>query len=111
MRLPVAARSELDTIRSERDEWRKRAESAPTPSAEYVVLRRSGWAKVVSASWLLVLGLLVGGVAVPRASDAPTLTSDYPGCIGKARYESPIAGNQYQELVNALYACGVYEAP
>ena len=33
---------------------------------------------------------------------------DYPGCIGKARYENPIRGNQYQELVNALYACEVY---
>lgn len=111
MRLPVAPRSELDTIRSERDEWRRRAESAPSAKTEYVVLRRSHWAKLVSASWLVVLGLLVGGVAIPRASDAPTLTRDYPGCIGKARYESPIADNQYQELVNALYACGVYEAP
>ena len=36
------------------------------------------------------------------------MRTDYPGCIGKARYEAPIAGNQYQELVNALYACGVY---
>jgi hypothetical protein len=36
---------------------------------------------------------------------------DYPSCIGKARYEAPIEGNQYQELVNALYSCGVYTAP
>ena len=36
---------------------------------------------------------------------------DVPACIGKARYENPIRGNQYQELVNALYACGVYRTP
>jgi hypothetical protein len=59
----------------------------------------------------VVVGLLVGGLAIPRASDTPRLTRDYPGCIGKARYEEPIDGNQYQELVNALYACGVYTLP
>jgi hypothetical protein len=40
-----------------------------------------------------------------------TASSDVPACIGKARYEHPIAQNQYQELVNALYACGVYQLP
>jgi hypothetical protein len=46
-------------------------------------------------------------VSLPDGSGGAVRT-DYPGCIGKARFEAPIAGNQYQELVNALYACGVY---
>jgi len=34
--------------------------------------------------------------------------TDYSSCIGSARYSSPIPDNQYQELVNALYACEIY---
>jgi hypothetical protein len=101
--------SRLAAVEHERDEWRKRAEAAVTPRTEYVVRRTSRWVRALAASWFVTLGLLVGGAAIPRASDRPTLHEDYPACIGKARYEHPIEGNQYQELVNALYACEVYE--
>jgi hypothetical protein len=56
---------------------------------------------------VLAVGFGLGAVTLPDGSGGAVRT-DYPGCIGKARYEAPIAGNQYQELVNALYACGVY---
>jgi hypothetical protein len=102
--------SRLCEIELERDEWRKRAEAAATrrPVREHVVKRGSRRVRALTASWLVTIGLLVGGAAIPRANDAPTLREDYPACIGKARYEHPIQGNQYQELVNALYTCDVY---
>ena len=65
-------------------------------------------ARLLAALWLLVLGLLVGGAALPRANDAPVLREDYESCISNAR--SPIPdGDRYGELVEALYACGVYD--
>ena len=67
------------------------------------------WVRLLGASWFVTIGLLVGGAALPRANDTPIIREDYAGCIGKARYEHPVTGNQYQELVNALYACDVYE--
>jgi hypothetical protein len=106
----LVLRSRLSAVEHERDEWRKRAEAAAPPRTVYVVRRGRLRSRLLTASWLVTLGLLVGGVAVPRANDAPVLREDYPGCIGRARYENPIAGNQYQELVNALYACDVYRA-
>jgi hypothetical protein len=106
----LVSRRELDHACAERDEWRKRAEVGPGPRTEYVVFRTPRWTRLVTASWLVILGLLVGGLAIPRANDRPILGEDYPACIGQARYQDPIEGNQYQELVNALYACGIYRA-
>jgi ferric-dicitrate binding protein FerR (iron transport regulator) len=109
MRLPFASRSELERARVEREEWRRRAElpreerALPTPRPSP---RRSRWPLPLVGS-LLALGLALGAVSLPDGSGGAVRT-DYPGCIGKARFEAPIAGNQYQELVNALYACGVY---
>lgn len=103
-------RSQIAALERERDEWRKRAEAVVSPGTEYVVKRGSRWVRALAASWLVAIGLLVGGAAIPRANDGPALREDYPACIGKARYEHPIDGNQYQELVNALYACEVYGA-
>ena len=109
MRLPFASRSELERARVEREEWRRRAEApreeraqpSPGPSP-----RRLRWPLPLVGS-VLSVGLVLGAVTLPDGSGGAVRT-DYPGCIGKARYEAPIAGNQYQELVNALYACGVY---
>ena len=103
--------SRIAEVELERDEWRRRAEAmASRTRTEYVIRRGRAWVRIVAASWLVTIGLLVGGAAIPRANDAPTLSEDYPACIGKARYEHPIHGNQYQELVNALYTCDVYRA-
>ena len=111
MRLPVAPQSELERVRAERDEWKRRAEmpreeAAPVPASRSAPGRsRWPWSLVVGS--VLALGFGLGAVTLPDGSGG-AVRSDYPGCIGKARYEAPIAGNQYQELVNALYACGVY---
>jgi hypothetical protein len=61
------------------------------------------------ALWLLVLGLLVGGAALPRANDTPALREDYESCISSARRQAPPLGDPYGELVDALYSCGVYD--
>ncbi len=105
--------SELDALRAERDEWRRRAESAlsddqTTPA--HRPARRSGRLirGLFATSFLAVVLVLSAGLLVGRS--AATSLPDYPACIGKARYEHPVHGNQYQELVNALYTCDVYSA-
>ena len=60
----------------------------------------------LTATVLLGLVMVVGAALLLGRQEGAR--PDYPGCIGKARYEHPIEGNQYQELVNALYACEVY---
>jgi hypothetical protein len=105
----LVVRSRLAAVERERDEWRRRAETVPTRRTEYVVRRPPIWVRLLGASWFVTIGLLVGGAALPRANDTPIIREDYAGCIGRARYEHPVTGNQYQELVNALYACDVYE--
>jgi hypothetical protein len=109
----VVRRSQLAAVEVERDEWRRRAEEHPTSTVrtEYVFLRSPRWVRLVAASWLVLLALLVAGVAVPRANDTPSLSVDHESCIAAAREKSPRAENPYRELVNALYACGVYESP
>ena len=111
MRLPVSPRSEVDAVRRERDAWRRRAESAiheETPEPEYGVVRRSRIRirRLLATSVLAVVAVLSAGLLLGRSG--ATRLPDYPTCIGKARYEHPIHGNQYQELVNALYTCDVY---
>jgi len=113
MRLPVSPRWELDAVRRERDAWRRRAQSAlheEMPELEHGVVRRSRnrIRRLLATSFLAVVAVLSAGLLFgrPGAAHLP----DYPSCIGKARYEHPIEGNQYQELVNALYSCDVYRA-
>jgi len=67
----------------------------------------SKWAVVITAFWLLAIGLFIG-VIVPKA-DKPTLEPDYAACISQATYNNPIPENKYQELVNALYTCNVFK--
>jgi hypothetical protein len=107
----MAPRSRLAALELERDEWRRRAESAARPRTrtEYVVKRAPRGARLLGALWLLVLGLLVGGAALPRANDTPALREDYESCISSARRQAPPLGDPYGELVDALYSCGVYD--
>lgn len=61
------------------------------------------------AAFVVTASVALASFAMPgRTHNA---SPDVPACIGKARYENPIHDNQYQELVNALYACGVYRLP
>ena len=108
------SRSQLAAVELERDEWRLRAESVrarPRTRTEVVFKRTPLWARLTLASWLVLLGLLAGGVAVPRANDRPTLVDDYPACISATRESSLPATSEYRELVRALYACGVFDGP
>jgi hypothetical protein len=59
--------------------------------------------------WCLVIGAIIGGVLIPHVSDSPTVQPDYTQCIGEYIYNNPVKDNKYQELVNALWACKVYE--
>jgi hypothetical protein len=116
MRLPITPRSKVALAQFELDEWRRRAESrlgegdpparSSRPARRRLRARRSG--SLVAA--VVVTGsVALASFAMPgRTHSAPP---DVPACIGKARYQNPIRGNQYQELVNALYTCGVYRSP
>jgi hypothetical protein len=55
--------------------------------------------------------LAIAGAAV-HVSREPANVDYAPlaDCISEARYEHPL-DNQHQELVNAMYACGVYKLP
>ncbi len=117
MRVPVVSRVEHEAVCAERDAWRLRAEAALTdvtgdepPTAPPARRWRGRAARPLVATSLVAAGLAVGTLGLSGSSNAVSVP-DYPGCIGKARYEEPIAGNQYQELVNALYRCGVYTPP
>jgi hypothetical protein len=102
----------MATLEFERDEWRKRAEAAAVPRTrtEYVVKRGSFAARLLAALWLVVLGLLVGGAAIPHADEAPSLRNDYDACISTAEADLRSQSDRYEDLVSALHACGVYDA-
>ena len=111
MKLPLTPSSEVDALRAERDAWRRRAESSLWGDSARTAprLARSSKARLERLVATVLLGLvMVVGAALLLGRQEGTRPPDYPGCIGKARYENPIEGNQYQELVNALYACEVY---
>jgi hypothetical protein len=58
-----------------------------------------------------VVSLAIAGAAV-HLSRAPARV-DYSAlahCISDARYQHPLS-DQHQELVNAMYACGIYKLP
>ena len=67
------------------------------------------WNKALTVAWLVAIGIFIGGVLVPHRNDTPTLEPDYSACISEYTYQFPLA-DKYQELVNALYSCGVYES-
>ena len=109
MKLQLTPSSEIDALRAERDAWRRRAESS-LPWDGMIVPRRatSSKARFERLTATVLLGLVMVAGAALLLGRQEGARPDYPGCIGKARYEHPIEGNQYQELVNALYACEVY---
>jgi hypothetical protein len=68
--LGVRARSALaDPVLSPRGPLQ--AASAPEPAATRDHRPYPFWARVTAALWLLVLGILIGGAAIPHAQDLP----------------------------------------
>lgn len=117
----IARRSEIAQLEAETEAWKARAEAMvaelalirarqfdppPKPSLDL----RNKWPTVMRGAWILIIGIIVGGLAIPHHYDRPSLSPDLPTCIGQARYKHQIPDNQYQELVNALYSCDVYGA-
>jgi hypothetical protein len=52
------------------------------------------WARMTAALWLLVLGILIGGAAIPHAQDKPRVVppgEDVPATICKAPKTKPAA--------------------
>jgi hypothetical protein len=116
MKLPIAPRSEVELARFELDAWRRRAESrlgdGDPPAHPSRPARRRSRARRLGS--LLAAVVVTGSVALASFAmpgRTHSASPDVPACIGKARYDNPIRGNQYQELVNALYACGIYRTP
>jgi hypothetical protein len=116
MKLPLAPRSEVELTQFELDEWRRRAESRLDADDPPAHSRRAGRRRrrlrrlgSLVAAFVVTGSVALASFAMPGRTHSAS--PDVPACIGKARYENPIRGNQYQELVNALYTCGVYRSP
>lgn len=114
----LVSTAKVEGIEHERDQWKLRtnqlADRVAALEREQRGLvdarprpRRTIWATTLTVCWLLVAGLFIG-VMVPKAQ-GPTVLPDAGDCISQARYEHPVEGNQYQELVNALWTCEVYQ--
>ena len=58
-----------------------------------------------------VASIAIAGGAL-HLSGEPTAVDYSPlaECISEARYRNPLA-DKHQELVNAMYACGIYKVP
>jgi hypothetical protein len=59
-----------------RREHRPRARPAPPPTPPAAELPRTSrryplWARIAATLWVLVIGILIGGTAVPHAEDRP----------------------------------------
>lgn len=84
--LPVS--SVAVDLAPESAEWHvvERPEPAPSGPREREVLTRSAplWARATATIWLLLVGVLVGGAAIPHASDTPRVVppgEDVPNTI------------------------------
>jgi hypothetical protein len=67
---------------------------APTPRDESRREHRAYpfWARVTAALWLLVLGILIGGAAIPHAQDTPRVVpQDEDARFCRAPVEEPAA--------------------
>ena len=71
-----------------------RGGSSPAPSSAAEQRHRSYplWARVTAAMWLVVLGILVGGAAIPHAQDTPRVVpqgEDARFCDAPAKQTTP----------------------
>jgi len=68
------------------------APRAPAPARAPAHRAYPVWARVTAAMWLVVLGILVGGAAIPHAQDTPRVvpqTEDARFCKAPAKDTTP----------------------
>jgi hypothetical protein len=66
------ARAQLpDVMPAHRAAWRPAAPAPPAAAAAGEHRPYPVWARVTAALWLLVLGILIGGAAIPHAQEKP----------------------------------------
>ena len=67
--------------------------ASPSPAAPAQAQRSYPfWARVTAAMWLVVLGILVGGAAIPHAQDKPRVvpqSEDARFCKAPGKQETP----------------------
>jgi hypothetical protein len=66
--------------------------------------------RLVGLTFFLASLVIAGGALHMSREPARVDYSSLANCISEARYEHPLT-DRHQELVNAMYACGVYEVP
>ena len=69
-----------------------RAAQAPPPAGAHGHRSYPLWARVTAAMWLVVLGILIGGAAIPHAQDKPRVVpqaEDAGFCKAPAKQTTP----------------------
>jgi hypothetical protein len=80
-RLPAVPRGQYDAALRERDDWERRARQAAQRATDArraklpPAARRSVLAVAIVGTWLVIVGIFVGGAAIPHHDDRPVLTS------------------------------------
>jgi hypothetical protein len=72
--------------------WVPRASQAPSPARAHGHRSYPFWARVTAAMWLVVLGILIGGAAIPHAQDKPRVVpqaEDARFCKAPAKQTTP----------------------
>ena len=66
--------------------------------------------RLVGVAFFLASLAIAGGSFHVRTEPERVDYSSLASCISDARYHHPL-DDKHQELVNALYACGIYRIP
>ena len=66
--------------------------------------------RLVGFTFFLVSLAIAGGALHLSRQSASIDYAPLADCISDARYRHPL-DDQHQELVNAMYACGIYKLP
>ena len=112
MRLPIVRRSELDHMRNSAQAWQNKAiwTTDRLRELESTRAQERKWHRfrqITVALWMLVLtGVVVGSLFF--ANENGPVVQNPSSCVQNYQSSNPIPGNKYQEIVNALWECGVY---
>jgi hypothetical protein len=75
--------------------YRRPRPPQPTPAAEADAPAHDGhrpypaWARLTAALWLLVLGILIGGAAIPHAQDRPRVVPPAEDAATVCKVQTP----------------------